>query len=202
MPEENINSQLPTSEQPERVMTNNDVKEDPLFKKVKSELGALKAQVADEQKKQQEEQAAAEIERVKQTGQFDEALKKHALKLEQMEASHKAELLRRDLTTELIRAGAQNEVFIRGAVSSYNGEADIAEYVDSLASNEQHSIFFGKTESPRQTVRSPSKVTPTGGVVNWEQVRSMEKSEDPTKKSEARQLLTDYFVRHGEMPPE
>lgn len=191
--------------QPEetRTLTNADVKSDPLFQKVAGELSELKSQIAAEKEAQAKAQEAAELKRMQEAGEYEKAIKLHAEKLERMEAQHKADLLRRDLTTELVKAGAKNEVFLKGAISSYDGETDIAEYVQSLVNSEDHKQFFGQLEQSRQTQPAPRGATPNGSANRtWEQVKAMEASPDPKQRLEAANIIGEYMRTHGKLPTE
>jgi hypothetical protein len=191
------------TEEPKRELTNADVKGDPLFQKVAAELAELKTQIAAEKTAQQKAAEAAEVERLKEAGKYEEAIKMHTAKLEQMEAQHKADLLRRDLTTELVKAGAKNDVFLKGAIAAYDGESTIAEYVQSLTDSDEHKPFFGSLEQSRQTQPSPRAAAPNGNTQKtWEQVKAMEKSTDPKQRLEAADIIGEYMMaNNGELPP-
>lgn len=207
MPEE----QTPTpevtpksNEEPKRELTNADVKSDPLFKKVTGELAELKSQIAAEKAEQTKAQEASEMERLKEAGKYEEAIKLNADRLERMEAQHKADLLKRDLTTELIKAGAKNDMFLKGVIADYDGETDIAEYVQSLTSSDDHKLFFGSLEQSRQTQPAPKGVAPNGNAdLTWQQVKAMEQSDDPKQRAKASDIILLHLKRNdGKMPKE
>lgn len=199
---EKQNTPTPEPTPETRELTNHDVKSDPLFQKVAGELSALKAQIAEAQQAEQAAKEQAELEQAKKAGEFEKVLEMNARKLEQMEAQHRAELLKRDLTTELVKAGARNEVFLKGAIAAYDGESDISEYVRALTESDDHKPFFGQLEQSRQTKQEPRGVAPSGNASSWAQIRAMEKSDDPKQRAEAGRLILDYAKKHGEMPPE
>ena len=188
----------PEEQQEERELTNRDVKKDPLFKKVARELTELRTQIAAEKAEQTKAQEAAEMERLKEAGKYDEAIKMHADRLERMEAQHKADLQRRDLTTELVKAGAKNDVFLKGAIAAYDGETEIAEYVQSLTSSDDHKPFFGSLEQSRQTQPAPKGVAPSGNAdLTWQQVKAMEQSEDSKQRAKASDIILNHLKNNG-----
>lgn len=190
------------NEEPKRELTNADVKSDPLFKKVTGELAELKSQIAAEKAEQTKAQEAAEMERLKESGKYEEAIKLHADRLERMESQHKADLLKRDLTIELVNAEAKNKVFLQGAIAAYDGETDIAEYVQSLKNSDENKPFFGGMEQSRQTQPAPKGVAPSGNAdLTWQQVKAMEQSDDPKQRAKASDIILNHLKKNGGQLP-
>jgi len=181
-------------------VSNAEIKNSELFQKLAGELNTLRQQMADEAAAKEQAQKEAELKQAQEKGDFEKALKMLTAEKEQMETQHKAEIVKRDITTELLKAGAKNSVFLNGAVAGYDGETDIAEYVSSLVSDDGNSVFF-KSESSRQTHAAPPPVS-QGGNKSWDQVKAMEKSTDPKQRAEAAKLIGDYMkANSGALPP-
>jgi len=189
----------PKEEAPE--LSNSSVKSSPLFLKVTRELGELKALVADREAAEIKVKEEEAIQKATAAGEFEKAIELHTQKLEALERKHSKEILDRDLTTALVKAGAKNDVFLKGAVSSFDGATDISEYVKMLSENEENGAFFGDTETQRQIHRSPSAVAPSG-LKSWDQIRVMEQSSDPKQRLEASRLIMAHILETGKMPPD
>ena len=150
-------------EKPAKVtFTDDDIRGSKLFKSqakahsaIKQELDELKQSLID--KKAAEEQKALEAK-----GEYDKILAQKEQSLKDLKKSSEAELtakvaayekkiLNMKLENELIRAGASNQIFIGGAINSYEGDVDgIAEFVKQLEEDENHKEFFGKqVEDPK-----------------------------------------------------
>jgi hypothetical protein len=91
---------------------------------------------------QAEAKEAEERKQLEAKGEYETIVEQLKAQNEATVKAHQAELLRRDLGAELIKAGARNEVFINGAIASFKGSADdIAQYVADL--KEPNADFFG-----------------------------------------------------------
>lgn len=174
---------------------NKDVKDSALFQKLATENAALKKTETDRQEAADTAAAAAEEKRLKDAGLFDEAAELHKKTVDDLNATHAAELQSRDLETELLKAGASNPNFMRGSVVGYDAEKDgsIADYVKVLKEDETNKDFFGGTVVPtREAQDEAARAAITGAKPNWDKIKVMETSDDRKERIQARAALAQY----------
>jgi hypothetical protein len=112
---------------------------------------AWKRELEDIKKAQDEAKAEKEQKELEAKGQYEAIVKKRDEELERLRANHAAEMLKRDLGDKLRDAGANNSVFIRGALAAFSGDADaIAEYVEGLKTDASNAAFFGQAKPAGQ----------------------------------------------------
>lgn len=182
------------------------VKSHPLFQKLAQETAALRKAEADRQAADEAARAEAERKALEERGNYDEAIQQRDAEIARIKAEHAAEVQSLRLSSELARAGFDNDTFIKGAIVGYDAEThgEISEYVQTLAADENNAPFLatigtGPTNEP--TPRAPGKPPVNGGdKTDWNAVAAMEKSDDPQKRREARELLRRYRETHGKYP--
>ena len=142
-----------------------DIRTTPAFKGVlkqleasNSELAAFKAALADKAA----ENEKAELEK---RGEYDTLTKQLQGELAALKTTHARDIVQRDLTTALVRAGATNDRFINGCVAGYTpDQGDVTAYVSGLAGDEANGAFFGQALPGGQP--APSHGAPAGASTN------------------------------------
>jgi hypothetical protein len=182
--------------------SNSDIKGSELFQKVTGELAALKAEKAEREQAEADAKTKAEQEALTAKGDFETALKMEREKMATMEKTHKRELLQRDLTSELLKAGFQNDTFISGAVGGYNAEAgDVATYVQSLADNESNKVFLNSVQPQRERLPETGQLNNSGTAITLEQARQMKNSDNPEQRLQAAQFMREHWIKNnGKLP--
>lgn len=182
-------------------ISNQDVKNHPLFQKLTNQLGEL--QRADEERKQSEVESAKQekIKKAEAEGNFKKAAELHQQQLADLENKHKTELTKRDLTLELTKLGATNKIFINGAIAGYDYETPIDEYIAALSSDESNQGIFGGDKKPPK----PPGKTPVSGFGKNPTMAELKKIGDnpkstPEQKQQARDYMRDFWNKHGKMP--
>ena len=185
-------------------ISNAEIKAHPLFSKLTSELAELRR--ADAERKAAEEQAKkeAELKKAEAEGRYQDALKQRESELEALRAAHSKELLDRDLTTEMLKAGFGNEIFLRGAVSAYDADKwTVSEYVASLAGDDANKAFLASSGGAgRASLPEPGKPPVNGSKqhISAEQLKAMEASSSLEERQKAREDLRAYRLEHGKYP--
>ena len=183
-----------TPEQP----TNADIKSSDLFQKVTGELASLKAEKAEREQAESDAKAKQEQDALTAKGDFESALKIERDKLAAMEATHKKELLQRDLTSELFKAGFQNETFVNGAVGAYNAEAgDVTTYVQGLAGNDANKMFLASTSPQRERLPETGPLNNSGAAMTIEQARLMKSSKNSEERLQAAQFMREHWIKNN-----
>jgi hypothetical protein len=161
-----------------------------------------KAKEADELKAAQEaERKDAELKKAEEEGRYQDIIKAKDAEFEAFKAQSKRQLLEVNLTSEMIKVGFGNDLFINGAIQSYDADThgDVSAYAASLASDEGNKHFLnsagGRTVQP-----APGAVPSGGGNDNWDQVRADLEGPDRDKRIAARAKLTAYREKNGEYP--
>ncbi len=190
------------------------IKASPLFQKLAADLKTEREgrEVLEQEKADREatEQAAAEeVEknRLKDAGLFDEMEAKYKAKDEAKDASHAAELQRRDIQAALLQSNFRNKKFISGSVADYNAEKDgtVDEYVAALAADEANAAFIiaPGAAGGKLPPKPPGKNNVDGATMeNWEEVKSWENSGNREERLKAGKLLGEYHQKHGKYPYE
>lgn len=181
--------------------SNRDVKDSPLFQKLTAELSSFKQREAERQEADKSAQSKAEQEKLEAAGRYEEALALKQKEFENLQAKHQKEVLKRDLKTELIQKGFNNEIFMKGAMAAFEGDSDsVADYVNELASADSNKMFL--TDSNKRTVLPvPNGVNPFEGVTDWGKIREIAKGSDKDSSQKAKKALTDYYDKNGSFPP-
>ena len=167
---EETNEVVPTSEEQEGTseLSNAEAKQKPWVKDLMARAArgdALEKAETERVAAAEEASKEAKLKGLKAKGESDAVIA--ALEVEiadgkkrsiAKEDRHTAELQKRDIRNELLRAGFSNDKFISGSITDYKPDNDgtIAEYVDSLAKDESNAAFLGTI-----SIREP-KVPPTG----------------------------------------
>lgn len=184
-------------------VSNADVKASPLFHKLTAQVKALTTEKEEREATEATAKAEVEEKRLKDAGLFDEAVAAHKAAMEVKDAKHTGELLKRDLETDLLKAGFGNAKFINGCVGDYDAEKDgtIAEYVKTLAEDEGNKPFLTTSDGETPPPPPPGKVTVSGGTqLTGDQLKALEKSADPKERKQARAYLLDHYQEHGKFP--
>ena len=161
-----------------------------------------KAARADEMTAAQEQaKREAEEKALRDAGKFDELAAKHAAELEAIKGHHDKTLLEMSLKTELIKTGFQNDIFVNGAIKSYDAgtHGEISAYVAALAADEANKALLAGVEG--RTVYTPPGKSPSpsgsGGELRGEALRAAASSEDPQIRLKAIEIKKAYFDKHG-----
>lgn len=173
-----------TEAAPEQATSELDPRSTPAFKGVlkqleasTSELAQLKADLADKA-------ATREKEELEKRGQYDTLTKQLQHELQALKETHARDIVQRDLTTALVKAGATNDHFINGCVAGYSeDQGDVATYVKGLVGDETNGVFFGQSMPTGQP--APSHGAPAGASTS-NSLEDRLASTDPTVLDAAR----------------
>lgn len=189
------------TETPNTELSNRDVKDSPLFQKLAAKLGAYEAQEAERLEKEANATKQAEQDRLAAEGNYKAALELKDAEYKQAQETFNKQILERDLKTELYKQGFDNDMFIAGAVNSFNGEAgNISEFVTGLASNDANKMFLNNANA-RTPLPPTGNTNVTGNTVDIAKVRELTKSNDPNVRKSAQQAIADYWDKNGAVPP-
>jgi hypothetical protein len=178
-------------------ISNAELKSNPVFQKMASELGRLQKAEADRTAADTAAKQKAEQDALTAKGDFEAAMKLKDTQLADIQKNHAKELLERDLKLELSNTGFRNEMFVNGAVGSFTGEsAGIADYVKELAAKEENKGFLGTATEKRGTLPEPNKPGSPTPTMSVDEARRLSKeSEDPKVRQSARDVLKAEFDR-------
>jgi hypothetical protein len=188
---------------PTSTVSNSDVKNSELFKKVTgemhSELEQLRADKAQREKADADRKAEEERKALEAKGDFETALKLEQEKIAKLEDNYKKQLLERDVKNELLTVGINNDIFIKGAIASYTEETgSISDFAKKLAEENKHLINGANS---RNTMPEPPKPgAGNGGAMTIDEAKSQKNSSDPKVASAARAVIGEYYDKHGRMP--
>lgn len=178
--------------------TNRDIKESELFRKLASENAEMKRAQEEREEADKKAQSEAEIKAMEDKGQFEEALKLRDAEIERLKETHSKEILNRDLTTELLKAGFNNDTFLAGAVAGFDSNGNIAEYVKSLVGNETNKPFLGGTKAALTPPGTPS-VGGSASPMAASQIKELQNG-SLDDRAKARDYLKKYYAQNGKMP--
>lgn len=184
-------------------LSNADVKSSPLFQKLANKLAEF--QRKEEERTAAEAQAAADAEakRLADAGRLEEVQELHKKQLEDLQGQHAKKLLSMSVESELVKAGFSNTKFLAGSVLQYNAEEDGSpeEYAKKLAEDDANKALLAGTN--RQVLTPPQKQPVSGskGSYTVDQIRAMQKSDNPEDRQKVRTYLSDYLQNNGELPP-
>jgi len=180
-----------------------DVRSHKAFKAVTSQLSEARAKLEAIQAEQRQKAETEERQKLEEQGRYQELLAKRETEIEDTKKRYDREILQRDIKDALRDAGASNNIFMSGAIASYNGDRDgIKEYIDTLKEEESNKYFFGIVDNLPVGHSPPTHGTAStrSTNVNWSQVKAWESGSDPEKRKEARMLIRDYKEKNGEYP--
>jgi hypothetical protein len=176
--------------------SNAEIKNSDLFQKVAAEAGELRREKAERLTAEDATKKDAETKRLAEEGRFEEALKQKETEVETLKRQHEGQLRERDLGNELLKAGFNNDTFVRGAVNGYNPEGGtIADYVQALAADEGNKAFLsnGQGRQPHTPPGNPN-VTNPGTPLNYESAKALSLSGTPEEKTRAREFLSKHHL--------
>lgn len=184
----------------DRELSNRDVKNDPLFLKLTSELAEFKR--ADDERKEVAEKAArdAEFEKAKSAEKFEDALKLKEAEFESERTKHYSEIQQRDLATALMVKGFDVRS-VKLLTSEYDAENSGTpdEYATACFEDESNARFLQKSDP--NVPNPPPKVTGgSGGLLDIPTLKAYEHSDDPEKRKIARANLKAYRKKTGKYP--
>lgn len=192
-------AETPT-ETPAPDASNRDVKDSALFQKVTAELLELKQRDAERLEADKSARAKAEQDRLESEGKYKEALELREKEFENLKAQHQKDVLQRDLKTELIRKGFNNEIFMNGAMAAFSGDADsVADYVSELAASDSNKMFLSSAPQ-RNILPAANGVNASDSVVDGSKLFELAKSKDSETKAKAQKALQDYYKTNGRFP--
>ncbi len=125
--------------------------------------------------------------------------------IEDLKASHVAELDKRDLLLSLSGAGCTDEIAVEGFLARFNAydASERPKPADFVAAQlEAHPGLFdtGKRSGSRTPASAAPAAAQRSGTTNWEEVKAWEKGDDLDKRKEARALISAYRKEHGRYP--
>lgn len=204
MPEEKngespvVNDDAQNGDEPK--LSNADLKNTPWVKQMAEELNQLRADAKQRLEAEEVAKKEAELKALEDGKQYEQALEMQKQQLESLKTSHAAELLNRDLQTELLKAGFTSGIFIKGAVSGYEPESgSVADYVKGLAEAEENKMFLGG-EQTRTQHSAPGKAPVQNVKIDWAQNKENKSSRDPAVRKEARANELRYYQENGSWP--
>lgn len=175
-----------------------------IFKQIEDERSKA-AELAAKLKEFEDAQAKAardkELKELEDKQQYDAALTQLKAELESTKAANAKQALEASLQMSLVKEGCSNDIFLRGALAGYTGDADgVAEYVAGL--KEANAQFFGVTQQAVGAEPARSASAAMSGKMNWEQVKSQITDPDPTKRKAAVKAVEQYVGENGgQLPP-
>lgn len=198
MPED---TQVAADEQQDTTTPNQDFRQSQLAQQTFAELKAAREKIAAIEQAAADKAADEKREKLEAEGNYKAALEQQKAEFDAFKTASAETLLRQKLTNELVKAGACNDMFLAGAVASYEGdESGISGYVTSLQENEANAILFGNGQQSNPGITPPGSAAPASvGKHNWTQTKA--DLTDPAKSQAASQAITEYFTANGKMPP-
>ncbi len=184
----------------------------PAFKAVTKQVAeeraareALQAQLDEIQNEKKTAKEAAELKALEEAADYKTIMAKKDAQIEALTKAHNRAMVEAKLKVALLGSGAQNDVFMDGAVSRYDGDAaNIDKYVADLKAVESNAVFFGvQAEAPAQGLPAADGGTPaTSGTVDFRQLKQDLSSGDPVKAAAASAAITKFAEdNNGALPP-
>lgn len=194
MSEENTEptpTETPAPDETAEPISNRDIKSNPVFQKLTAELSQYKQREAEREQQKADSIAKAEQEALIAKGDFEAALKMRDEQLASEKTKFESELLKRDLKAELYNAGFKNDMFVNGAIGTYNGDSDgVKDFVAQLASDESNAALLGAVAPKREVLDPSGKLSISSGSMSEEKIRQIAKTgATPEIRSEARMAL-------------
>ena len=179
------NQETEGSDEPQ--VTNSQVTNHPVFKKVTKEFADLRDKYNTLMAEKEEKAKKAEMKALEEKGNYEEAMaKKEAGFLEQIGALER-KLVTKDLHNALALEGVTNPLLLKGIEADFSGDADsIGEYVSTL--KEAHPELFqpvsGKSKQKALGTGAPASRT---GTEDWEAMRK-EMKDSNTSAQRAKEI--------------
>lgn len=164
-----------------------------------AEIKELRDRLSKRDEDEKAAKAKAEREALESKGQYDAVKAQLEKDLAESKAAHAREVTALRIEAELARAGLTNTLAIRGAVASYDGKTEIAEYVAAV--QKENAALFAKpgiagSGTPPQGAAS--------GAPREDDIASLQaqlRDRDPKVSKAAAQKLEAYVLKHGAPPP-
>lgn len=181
-------------------LTNNDVKNNELFKKVTAELAAAKKILQDKADAEAKAIADAELEKAKAAGDYEALLEKRDAEAAEKEAKYNAKVNSLTLKYELSAAGFEKRG-IDLLTIEYNPETHgtVEEYAKLVAEDESNKKFMAS--GPKAPPEPPGKPGAPSTGMNLEMMYKFEGSSDPAIQQQVRDFKRAYWDKNGHMPP-
>lgn len=184
-------------------LRNADIKSHPLFVKMTKQLSALQQAEAERQAAADKAKREAKIAEAQAKGEFEKALQLKDEEYTRELSVLKAQVLKKDLTTELLGVGftARAAKFLATEYDAEKHESPEA-FARACVEDEGNAQFLSAPASDPRKPSPPnaSPVSGTTGKINWEEVRAWETGDDPEKKKKARELLRKFREETGRYP--
>lgn len=185
-----------TEEQTQDTQEAHDERKSPAFLGIKKQLEERNKAISDLQSQLDAIKKQKEVEALEAAGQWEEAKKMLAMEnqtlkeqIANIEKKYQVEREQERLRTELIKAGATHEYFIRGALMDYSmidGEKpSIDEFVKGLRADKNNAPLFGSVALKSPVADSANAAATSGTAKNLEaRLRSDNKAERDAALSE------------------
>lgn len=171
-----------------------DVREHPAFKGVLGQLAEARQQLEKIKAEQDDQRKAEEQKKLEEKGQYETLLQQLKAEQDRMKSEHTRQVTEMELKYELMKHGCTNEMFVAGAVATYDGQTPIGEYVKLVA--ESNEAFF---RSANPGINPPQSVSTGTGPKDWKTIKQHLGNTETA--GAAGQAITEYFLKTGELPP-
>jgi hypothetical protein len=167
---------------------------------MEARLQAYEKAEADRKQAEADAVEAAKIAEAEAAKDYEALKKLKDEKIATMEAEHKAEIQKRDLSLELSRANVTDPYFTRVAVMDYDGTKSISDYVSELQNNEANAKYFAEPGRSVQTPPATAPVSLADKKPTLAQLDQIAKTGTKEQKQEARAYMKSYHDSHGCLP--
>lgn len=199
-PEETTAAELP---QGEDGLSPSEIRNHDFFKNVMKEKDSELRKTAEELNKLRErldtEAKQKEIKEKEEQGKYHEIVAQLQAEKETVQQELQKQITTLKLETALAREGA-DEYFSSWAIQNYQGN-DVAEYIESLKSDEKHAQRFNLLSHVEQGNPPPNAAMPASrSSGSWAQTKAELTSKDAGIRNAAHQRVKDYMDKTGKSP--
>ena len=200
MPEENVPKSAQQTDPQD--LTNSDVREHAKFKAVIKELSELKQANADRTAAEEQSKKDADVKKAEGELRYKDALELRQKEYDTLKAAHAKEIQHRDVTTELMKHGFTNDLFLKGAVAGFDpGKGSIEDFAKGVVEDDANKQFLPSTDE-RKALKPPGHTPATGSKqMSSEQIKAMQQSNKQEDRLAAVKYLEDYFNANHTLPP-
>ena len=163
-------------------------------RKAREEIEAKFREMQQDEEQRRKEREQAELEA---KGNYEEALARLKAETDAERRRYAEEIKTRDIREQMLKAGCNDDIVIRGAVAGYV-EGEISDYVAALKEKNAH--LFAEPQMPGATAPAQGSSSGARGRPSWETVKQWETSGSREERQRARELLSEYHRENGEYP--